>query len=354
MSLATRREYQFSLLLPNPSVTDSSWEILMAAHWTLIAACALLHCQVATAQEGRDFRHEVVNSWDSLDKEIRTFQASIVTERSRVSQSGEKTGYKEITRLQILPERSLFEYARIEPNNEDKYETERIVINDKYYAKLQKRNPSANWILVEHKPFAPKLAVKRRNIILPWTMLANVQFTDWLLDPAVVITRLNALGGGKTRMHFELRETPGKRPVNDLMRSGYIDFDEARGFCITGFVINQRSQFSEWTESCTCAYKPSAGIPCLEEVTFDSPEIRSVKFGTSKSHTVSKYSVEYNLDLSDNEVWLSYYGLPEPFGIVRERRTPTYVWWLLAAGVFALLGIGFWILQYRRKKAVSA
>ncbi|MBA2225989.1 MAG: hypothetical protein N3E46_00755 [Gemmataceae bacterium] len=47
--------------------------------------------------------------------------------------------------------------------------------------------------------------------------------------------------------------------------------------------------------------------------------------------------------------YMSHYGLPEPVGVVWERRTPVYVWLLVAAGVLLTLALVFrWLARRLR------
>ena len=64
--------------------------------------------------------------------------------------------------------------------------------------------------------------------------------------------------------------------------------------------------------------------------------------------------IEYG-PVSEDRFRLSYYGLPEPPGVtwVQERRTPVYVWLLVAAGVLLTLGIFFRWLARRLRRGTS-
>ncbi len=61
--------------------------------------------------------------------------------------------------------------------------------------------------------------------------------------------------------------------------------------------------------------------------------------------------LDYRMESTDPmEFRLSYYGLPEPVGVVWERRTPVYVWLFVAAGVLLTLGIFFrWLARRLRR-----
>jgi len=311
-----------------------------------------LHCLIAAPSLGDDplvVRKQILTSWDAADHEVLTIDSTVTREHFRTRDGITKQYYSETIRWRLLPHRYLFEYARVEPNSNGKFQTERELTNDKYAAKIMKPRPDAAWVLTEHKATGSDTAAYSRNVTLPWTALANVQFTEWLRDPAVSLTRVERPGGSIVRLHFELKEVAGKKPISDLLRSGYIDFNEERNHCVLGYRMHNKSQFSEFDETCLCEYKSSPGIPSLQKVTIDSPDIRSAKFGNFGSRAVYQYDIQYNTDISDDEFWLSHYGLPEPFGVVRETKTPRYVWFLIAAGVFAVLAVGLRMLSQRRK-----
>jgi hypothetical protein len=77
--------------------------------------------------------------------------------------------------------------------------------------------------------------------------------------------------------------------------------------------------------------------------------------GNEKRRYELQYDYEYEVNDSvpDSEFTLSAFGLPEPVGVVWERRTPVYVWLLVAAGVLLTLGIFFRWLARRLRRGTS-
>jgi hypothetical protein len=57
--------------------------------------------------------------------------------------------------------------------------------------------------------------------------------------------------------------------------------------------------------------------------------------------------------LRDEEFTLSAFGLPEPVGVVWEKRTPVYVWLLVAAGVLLTLAVFLRWLARRLRRGTS-
>jgi hypothetical protein len=59
--------------------------------------------------------------------------------------------------------------------------------------------------------------------------------------------------------------------------------------------------------------------------------------------------IETPEDIPDREFMLTAFGLPEPKGVEWEKKTPVYVWLLLAAGVLGLLAVVLaWLAKRRR------
>ena len=75
-----------------------------------------------------------------------------------------------------------------------------------------------------------------------------------------------------------------------------------------------------------------------------------VKLGTEDkiSDTTSEIQIKY-IKQPSSSFELAAYGLPEPPGF-EPPSTPLYLWLLLAAGICAILAIGFRLLA-RRKSA---
>jgi len=69
-----------------------------------------------------------------------------------------------------------------------------------------------------------------------------------------------------------------------------------------------------------------------------------------ESNIAYEFQVDPSIDPPEREFSLSAFGLPEPVGVVWEKRTPVYVWLLVAAGVLLTLGIFFrWLARRLRR-----
>lgn len=96
----------------------------------------------------------------------------------------------------------------------------------------------------------------------------------------------------------------------------------------------------------------------------DSPPLSRVwesdgDWTSSKGEWSNQQRIRYEATLNrpsrlpaDTDFTLSAFDLPEPFGVVWKKQTPTYVWLLVAAGTCAVLAVGFRYLA--RKRAVNS
>ena len=306
-----------------------------------------------TPVEGQDrstdpaqVRQQIHASWSAAEASIKTCRVIEVSQNYR-TRDGKASSlfWTQTTRAVLTKDRYSFETFRTEPDPVGTKEVERLFSNSQYSATILKSKPTSGWTLKEHNPDRIETNSFRRDLILTWTRLLNVQLADWLNNPLVALVRTERPGGTIVRLHFV--RSMGGDPVSDSIRSGYIDFDEARYHCVVRSSIAMKSKFSEWLETCSCEYAPGAGVPVLSKAVFESPDIRSEKFGNHGSREVRTYDIAYNLDVPDDEFWLSNYGLPEPVGVIREKGTPRYLWFLLAVGIFVALAVGFRFLARR-------
>ena len=297
--------------------------------------------------EVEPIRNRILESWASLDTSIKTCSYKWSVEYHRADDANpSRLTSRETGRYLLSQGGSVFEYIRAEESPSKTFLGNREISNDRYSAKMTKAKSGGEWVLSGHDKPDPLKPEYRRNVIFPWSLLANFQLTDWLVDPQVAFSRVERPGGSIVRLHFALKD--GGKPVAPTVRSGHFDFDEANHFHLAGYRINRKDKFSDSVETCECHYDISKPIPVLIRAIIEVPEWRSEKHGTLTSRRTRTYEIEYNGEISDDEFWLSHYGFPEPVGVVREKPTPRYLWLLLATGAFLALAIGFRYLARRR------
>ena len=101
----------------------------------------------------------------------------------------------------------------------------------------------------------------------------------------------------------------------------------------------------EWTKEIRREVYPERGkndIPRLKK------EERIERDGDKVLEKASLERIDFSEEpIPDVEFRLSHFGLPEPIGMEVKKKTPTYVWLLIGAGVFAAFGLGLGYLARR-------
>jgi hypothetical protein len=127
-------------------------------------------------------------------------------------------------------------------------------------------------------------------------------------------------------------------------------FDPQRYWCIREY--QEESTYKVKSGNTTSQYvvefvleDHSSGFPLVRR-----QDARSTATSTSSGGNDNRRRVEYELQVDesvpDSEFTMSAFGLPEPVGVVWERRTPVYVWLFVAAGVLLTMGIFFrWLAR---------
>ena len=172
-----------------------------------------------------------------------------------------------------------------------------------------------------------------RNLACPWLICSNIWVPDWFAEASFRIVRLDTMDGGATRVNFVYNGDKAPFP------SGWLDIDPERSGLVLGYEFNVKTKFSEGKEIAHSDYIVIDGKPVLKRRTIDVPLMVSAKFGNSSQRQIDEYETELRAP-PDDEFYLSFYGLPEPVGLAREKSIPTYLWFLaggVTCSVFTIL-----------------
>ena len=328
----------------------------MLLRFTLIALLGMLSYSPTHAQDvtvdPQLIRKQILDTWNNADKATTTVRSTMVVEFYQ-ARAGEELKLKRTDSIvtAISNEGYLFDYSQTGTELGSTNSRELATSNSLYSATIKKSRPDRDWILGGYTRGQSELT-GRQDCVLPWTTLPNVQLAKWLADPLVNtprVERFDRSGHTVIRVHFTLVDVDGKKPVDGTMQSGYFDFNETSSYCVLGYQVLRKTQFSEGTEICECQYTPSQNIPLLQKAIINRPEIRSAKFGNGSSREVRTYKIDYNIAIPKEEFWLSHYGLPEPIGANAPKPSRRYLWFVLAAVAFAALGVAFRVMSRRRK-----
>jgi hypothetical protein len=154
------------------------------------------------------------------------------------------------------------------------------------------------------------------------------------------------------RVQFEENPPPvGKKPPMRL--SGWCDLDPRTGWSIRGSDVTSSDRvLTKTVRTDITSAVEGDGLVRVDE---ERHEVKVMKGDTLLAHRaqLTTYKIWVDRDVPEREFTLTAYGLPEPVGITWEKPTSRYVWFLVAAGGFAVLMLGFRYLARRRTAKVA-
>lgn len=221
---------------------------------------------------------------------------------------------------------------------------EMVVVNNSRYSARAARNSEAEVLTVRGigQPTSElfiKSAHRLGNSLWAPIMLRERILDDWLKTPGFRITgatRDNQLVTFALNYDNNITDT---KETYECPFTGTIRCDPQRHYRIveTDFIVKFRFTGSPERRRrlvTKCEYDQSAepyAVPKCVTITVENDN------GVMEPHSAWYTSDIETIESADGRFTLSYYGLPEPFGIEWERPTP---WWLytgIAAGALVLL-----------------
>jgi hypothetical protein len=209
---------------------------------------------------------------------------------------------------------------------------ELTITNTAYEAVLMHaRKDKDAWVLKEFRNSPPSdfPPADIMGLSCPWLVCSNILMPDWLAEKTFNVLRVDALDGGPSRVHFSY--SGEKNPP-----SGWIDIDLGRKGIILGYEFDLKTKVSEGKEIGQYEYKTINEEPVLRKRTITRPHMVSAKYGNSSSRETDEYETDFKA-VSNDEFFLSFYGIPEPAGSIQPKRFPIYLWLLI--GAFACLAV---------------
>jgi hypothetical protein len=173
----------------------------------------------------------------------------------------------------------------------------------------------------------------------------NITMPDLVSDKAFEITQSTPQASGATRIHF--RYSGRVAPI----QSGWFDVDLERRGLILGYEFEIKTKVAYEKSLGRLEYDTVHGQTVLKRYTMETPKWVSDR-GSGSAREIAEYDINPDAETSDDEYYLSYYGIPEPAGVERPRRFP--LWAAFALGAFVLGGIiiGWHIIKRRRASLV--
>ncbi len=146
---------------------------------------------------------------------------------------------------------------------------------------------------------------------------------------------------------------PGKVEIPDNILSGFLEFDPANSYRVASYEFRVQVRAISMTDRGAIEYENAKEIPTVKKVVVDSLGVVNGGRAPYNDRQVSEYSIQYNVNVPDEEFRLSHYGLPEPNGVVWPRPTPWYLW-IIGAGVVCLIASAYlWKRVARRAPAAA-
>jgi hypothetical protein len=330
-----------------------------------LAVCWSLTGGPLLAQEaGQDFKAKALAEWNSLLHQISTFrwelkEASYIAPGDKPfwlrSNTLDRAAYNGSGFVRECDHELLEENQTVTDRSRDL-----ILANEEYRADLMGAKGGEGWLLTKFErggPDAQTLNEGHDQGALPWLLCYNIQVLSWIQDPSFSITRVerpqNGRGDSPVRVHF-WNDASKRRwaEAPQHIQSGHMDFDAAHSYRVTGYEFIVKSQVSEGVVRGLMEYEVGEGIPVLMMKTEEQPGWQGKGWGRFSAKSTWTYTIKYNTPVPDQELRLSYYGLPEPAWAKGRRSVPAYAWILLAAGVVGALAAS--LRFYVRRRRVQA
>lgn len=335
--------------------------------WVMVpvALCLLLPGQVAGQPEFATVRAEVAAARDRLVAVVRSVQVDgerkdfdrlagdRLLSHSKVRYRSTDTCYLIATEVLTPPPADMKE-GRL-PNFSIAHG-----YNTRYAFELRKAAGADGWRLIQvrmtnapeppSRAFDVAYAAAQSPLLEPYQG-ALLPLPDVFAHPSFKLSGCgpSPSNPGCVRVTYEARTAPN-RPVEVIAE--WVDLDPAAAWSVREQdriwdLGPARDTSHAWN---TVELSPD-GVPLLREKKVEYQQ------GSKDAVRVSRrvhltYSCRVDKDVPEREFTLSAFGLPEPVGVVWEKPTPRYVWFLTAAGGCAALAVGFRFLA-RRKPAAA-
>ncbi len=310
-------------------------------------------------------RDRALEAWALLAKKVKSLRYTVVTETSEASKGKPlRTAGKTVEKYAWSDAGFVSEVENTRYDEKPDVKRRPVflkIINRQYTATLDAVAGKGDWRLREVKVLndANEEIQYSSIIAFPWLIGNRVPLRLWLADDSFVVKRAEQIQDGSAdlvRVHFvydrEKRGSTlvkGKIDIPDNIQDGYVDLEPANCYRVMSYEYRLKTPGLTYTARGNLEYGLLDGFPLLKKQTVEYPEFLSDKVGPMSGREIATCTVEYNADVPDDEFRLSYYGLPEPNGVIWPSQTRWYLWFI-AAGIVCLAGAAyFWHRAQRRK-----
>ncbi len=312
-------------------------------------------------ERGKEFKTKVLGEWKSLLEKIGTAQWERRVEYHSPHSPHDPKHFR-LDRLDVgrfafdrnVGALALSQVDRLYQKKKVNVRRDQLqIINRQYTAELSKKK-AGGWMLSQFKQDS-KGAAKRlgEEVRCPWMVVGNMELHRWLPEPGFVFTRIEKLPEGSATAFFRtsFAYNGSRGEASDAIKSGSIDFDPAHSYRPMRFQFNLKTEDFNGIIHGVLEYETVEGIPVLKASTVEE-EHRSKRKGLIFGKEITTFSnVNYNKDIPDEEFRLSFYGLPEPQGVIWVSNSRWYLWFIAAGGVSLMIGAYFRHRVQRRNLA---
>ena len=237
------------------------------------------------------------------------------------------------------------------------YKSRIQILNTKYSTGLTREHGKTEWLhvgpmMLRDDSLDPKVSIMFSE------SLARPPACDHLVDfrgvplaklfdmPTFQLVKFGVSPAGSDRYRVEYKRGTSATD-EDGLSVGWMDLAPAKGWAVVECDGTNTDQNGKSTSHSNYTVEMIEGdVPVLAENTTKSVS-GSGKFERKLTQRV-KYQTTIDSKIPDSEFTLTYYGFPEPEGIVWKKPIPNYVWILLgAAGLMLLSLLCRWLLQRR-------
>jgi hypothetical protein len=232
---------------------------------------------------------------------------------------------------------------------------ELIAFNSMYGFTLGRKAPDAPWVL---KDLA--MGDNRHNrtgweaydqaAVLGWTTVDNVRLADLVREPNFRVTGAKAIerdGAELIQIDFDNTHVPAA-PLYILIQSGMLLLDPDRFWMLRGFDVRDRSAQGEHSSKGEYEVRSSSTKAPIPK------RLVQVSKGLMKGGRVMTITKEYDLSEvttppGEEEFTLSAFGLPEPQGVIWQKPSRWYLWFIGVGVACLVIGAYLWHRLHRHK-----
>jgi hypothetical protein len=223
--------------------------------------------------------------------------------------------------------------------------------NSQYSFEIRKRKPEAAWYLAEYKPGMTANYVNIARLL----DLIHVHATSLEMlfaQPRFQITKISLDAGfGPEYVRIEFENERSRQSTSQEfcpIRRGMLILDTSNYWCLRKAKVEADNGDARGTIEVSNEYVSDSGFPIPKQVThrleYNNPDGTKIGSTGTTIHDLVKTST-----LPDEaEFTLSAFGMPEPQGIVWDRK-PRYHLWIIGTGA-VLLAMGLLIHRRLRLK----